>query len=184
MTDHSLFEYYNLMTQNKMNIIYMGPMWTDGIGELGFTLKRFLEIEDIPYITSQAVFSVFVEQMNNIVYYSVDKESQHNNKIASKGIFTLSTHDKKYLIQAGNKMNKKSIALIKERIDLLNTMNKEELRKYYRERMLTKDENSESRGAGLGLIEIAKRTSEPIQYNFVDIDENVSFFSMSVTISY
>lgn len=56
------------------------------------------------------------------------------------------------------------------------------MRKYYKERIKAENDNPESRGAGLGLIEIAKRASSKIEYSFTDMDETSSFFTMYVTI--
>jgi hypothetical protein len=41
---------------------------------------------------------------------------------------------------------------------------------------------SASKGANLGLIEIARRASAPIQYDFMEIDDQSSFYCMKVFI--
>ena len=38
------------------------------------------------------------------------------------------------------------------------------------------------RGAGLGFIEMAKKSSEPIEYVFQNIDNTHSFFTIRITI--
>ncbi|MCH8330800.1 MAG: hypothetical protein IH946_05385 [Bacteroidetes bacterium] len=56
-----------------------------------------------------------------------------------------------------------------------------ELNDLYRN-ILKHGEISESGGAGLGLIEIARKSGQHIEFNFDEVDENVSYFSLQVTV--
>jgi hypothetical protein len=75
-----------------------------------------------------------------------------------------------------------SIGLLKDRIDFLNTLDKKELRQFYKEQMKHEDNNPESRGAGLGLTEIARRAASKIEYEFTPYGEGLSYFTMYVAI--
>ncbi len=181
-----LVEYYKMVKKYNINIIYSGPLWADGIEGIATTLKKRLEIDDLPLSASQSVFSVFVEQMNNMLMYSAEKEVYNGpaekQLDAARGLFILGSQDKTYFIQSGNVMKNEGVTLIKERIDHLNKLDKVELRKYYKEQLRNENTNPESKGAGLGLIEIARRASSKIDYSFTPFDEGNVFFSMYVTI--
>lgn len=180
-----LLSYYRLLQESNINIIYSGPIWSDGIEGIGGTLRKCLEFEALPLSASQAVFSVFVEQMNNILMYSTDREEAGENDKAvgaSKGVFILGSKDRSYFLQSGNVMKNEHVELIRSRIDHLNTLDKTALRKFYKEQMRAENDNPESRGAGLGLIEIARRASSQIEYTFTPLDDGLTFFSMFVTI--
>lgn len=183
----NMLEYYNLIRQNEISIIYNGPIWGEGVEGIAETLRKRLEIEELPTSISQSVFSVFVEQMQNILNYSADKETFHSESKGKEfevatGIFILGVQDKKYYIQCGNKVKNNQIDLIKERIDYLNTLDRQGLRKFYKERLRAENDNPESKGAGIGLIEIAKRASSNMEYDFTLMEEGYSFFSLYVTI--
>jgi len=187
-----------MLNDKKITLIYSGPLWSEGIGGIAGTLKKKLEFDKMPINTSQEVFSVFVEQMNNMLMYSAEKEifnvSEEDSTESPKGTFVLGTvndtgdknipdkENKKYFIQTGNVMRNSSVELVKKRIDHLNMMDKTELRKYFKEQMRLEDDNPESRGAGLGFIEIARRISSKIEYDFDPYDDERSFFSLYVTI--
>lgn len=181
-----MMEYYNLFKKNNLNIIYSGPIWADGVEGIAGTLRKRLEFDELPLSASQAVFSVFVEQMNNMLMYSAEKESFHacgdRPLDVSKGVFILGTQGKTYFLQSGNVMKDENVGLVKERIDYLNTLDKVGLRKYYKEQMKQENKNPDSKGAGLGLIEIARRASSKIEYTFTPLEEGTTFFSMYVTI--
>lgn len=124
--------------------------------------------------------------MNNVLMYSSEKRRfivPNDGMVdASQGIFILSCQEKKYFLQSGNVIEDSSIMGISERIDHLNTLDKAELKRFYKERMRSQNPNPESRGAGLGLIEIARRASSKIEYSFSPYGEGASFFTMSVMV--
>jgi hypothetical protein len=188
-----LHNWHKELDDKNITLIYSGPLWPEGVGCLAGTLKKHLEHDEIPVRTSHEVFSVFVEQMNNMLMYSVEKaqfKADGEIKIEfPKGTFVLGTvngSDKKnktFFLQTGNVIKNQSIELVKNRIDYLNTLDKNELRNYYKEQMKINDDNPESKGAGLGFIEIARRISSKIEYSFMPYrEEGLSFFTLSVTI--
>lgn len=182
-----MLAYYNMIKNHNISIIYNGPIWADGVEGIGHTLRKRLEFDELPLVTSQSIFSVFVEQMNNMVHYSADKqqfvsESAGKDFDVATGVFLLGQIDKQYFIQCGNKMKNEQTQLIKERIDYLNSLDKIELRKYYKERIKAEDDNKESKGAGIGLIEIAKRASSKMEYSFTPLEDGYSFFTLYVTV--
>lgn len=181
-----MLEYYNMLMGKNISIIYSGPIWADGVEGIGQTLKQRLAFDELPLSSSKAVFSVFVEQMNNMLMYSAEKEqfraSEDKLMDISKGVFVLGAKDKTYFVQTGNVIKAESVELIKSRIAHLNTLDKAGLRKYYKEQIKNENTNPESKGAGIGLIEIARRASSPIEYDFKPYGVGLTFFTMFVTI--
>jgi hypothetical protein len=170
----------------NMDIIYSGPLWANGIEAVGKMLRTRLELDEIPLSASQLVFSVFVEQMNNMLMYAEDYkpegEERERADFPHKGMFVFGVKDNIYSLQTGNLMRSDRTSLIKDRIDILNTLATKGLRKYYMQTMRSEDDNIDSKGAGLGLIEIAKCANAPIEYEFIPVSEDLTFFSMLVTI--
>ena len=68
---------------------------------------------------------------------------------------------------------------MKEKIEIVNSMNKDQLKEYYQQQ-LRKDRPENSKGAGVGLIDIARKTDYPLNYNFIPIDEKYSFYTMTI----
>jgi hypothetical protein len=60
-------------------------------------------------------------------------------------------------------------------------MNKDELRDYKREQR-SLPQGVRSKGAGIGLIQAALTSGNPLQIDSMAVDEQFTFFSLSVTI--
>jgi len=182
----NILEYSKLLAKHNISMIYSGPLWAEGIDGMAEFLQKRLDMDAVPLNASQAVFSVFVEQINNMLMYSAEKEKHErpeaNPAETSSGIFILGTCDKSYYVQTGNVIKDSSVGLLKERIDFLNTLDKKELRQFYKEQMKTENNNPESKGAGLGLTEIARRAASKIEYEFIPYGEGLSYFTMYVTV--
>ena len=181
----NVFEYSKMLTEHNISVIYSGPIWAGGIDGIAELLQRRLNFDDLPRSTSKSIFSVFVEQMHNMLMYSAEKEEFHTeNKItdASKGIFVLGRDDNTYFVKSGNVVTEYSAGILKERIDHLNTLDKQGLKQYFKERSRGENDNPESGGAGIGLIEIARRTTSKIDYSLTPYGEGLMYFTMSVAI--
>ena len=182
-----MLNYSNKIKNLDIKIMYSGPMWDDGVKGLTGMVKVKLEGDNIPGSAAKSVFSVFVEQVTNMLMYSAEKErfSQTDKEPVdiSTGMLLMGQKDKTYFTQTGNFIKNDSARLVKERIDHLNSLDKKQLRQYYREKMREENENPESKGGGLGLIEIAKRATAPISYTIEPVSEGFSYFSMYVEIS-
>lgn len=180
-------EYVDMLRKLKVNIIYSGPMWDDGIKGLAEMVKAHLVIEDLHSKAAKSIFSVFIEQVTNMIMYSAEKEHypqvHKDSEGLSKGVLVLGQRENVYFVQTRNAIKNRNVDLIKGRIDHLNSLDKTGLRQYYKEQMRGDNENPESKGAGLGLIEIARRATSPLKYAFEPAGEDVSYFTMYVEIA-
>ncbi len=125
------------------------------------------------------LFSVLTEQMQNIMSHSRDTIEKGTNIYESSGI-TLVGYDRnkeKYFVSSANVINLSDQSVIATKINKINTMDVEHLKQYYRELRRT-GTNTHARGAGLGFLEMAKKSSEPLKYHFREINEEQSFFEI------
>jgi hypothetical protein len=179
-------QYSKMLEENCIRIIYSGPIWANGIDGMAEMLLKRLEFDKMPFTASQAVFSIFVEQINNMMMYSAEKERKldpegETQEIAN-GIFILGVSEEVYFVQSGNVVTDANADILKKRIDYLNTLDKKELRHFYKQQMNTENDNPDSRGAGIGLIEIARRASGPIEYELEPCGEGRQYFTFYATV--
>jgi hypothetical protein len=114
--------------------------------------------------------------------YSQDRipENDFHSNI-SFGMILVGCKNDEYFIVGGNRVNLKQKIKIEDALKIISTMNPEELKKYYKEKRRS-NPDAESKGAGLGLIEMAKRSSKPIEYNFETIDDDNFYFTIKTII--
>ncbi|MDM8568683.1 SiaB family protein kinase, partial [Thiotrichales bacterium HSG1] len=84
-------------------------------------------------------------------------------------------------VSCGNMVHNEAVDSIRKQLTRLQVMNKDELKRYYRERR-REDIPKDSKGAGLGFIELARKSVKPIEFEVQKIDDNYSFFSLKTTI--
>ena len=183
--EFNVLEYNKMLAEHNISVIYSGPIWAGGIDGIAELLQRKLDIDNLPRSTSKSIFAVFVEQMHNMLMYSAEKEhfqTESEQTDVSKGIFMLGKKSETYFIKSGNVVTEYSADILKKRIDHLNNLDKQELKKYFKEKTRAENDNSESKGAGIGLIEIARRATSKICCNFTPHGEGLIYFSMSVEI--
>lgn len=150
---------------------------------LGDTLRQKMTLDDTDITTIKKVFSVFIEQAQNIIRYSAEKVLGNVGKSIelSSGMVTIGTEQGRFFIVCANTILEEDVPRLKQRLELLQKMDKDEIKAYYKEQLReAPDENS--RGATIGLIEIARRASEPIQFDFERIDAEKFFFCLKVSI--
>ena len=68
------------------------------------------------------------------------------------------------------------------RLKEINMMTQEQLKEYYK-KVLANGEMSAKGGGGLGMIDIARKTGEKLNFAFMPIDDKYSFFSLNIKIS-
>jgi len=178
-------EHANKLKDLSINISYSGPMWDDGVKGIAKMVRTSLSHDDLSAKASKVIFSVFVEQVTNMLMYSAEKELYENDEKEeiSVGMLVLGHKENTYFIQTGNAVKSSAVDLIQSKISHLNTLDKQGLRQYYKEVMRSGDDNPESLGAGLGLIEIARRATAPIGYKFEPMEDGLSYFTMYVEIA-
>jgi len=128
------------------------------------------------------MFSIAIEQLQNIMSYSKDKDMTGINKYISPGVLIIGI-DKdlnKYYVHSSNEMEANDKDKVSQKIDHINSLERSELRKYLREKLRSAEDKHE-RGAGVGFIEMAKRSSEKLKYYFEEIDGK-TFFHISAYI--
>lgn len=150
---------------------------------LGDALRHKMALEDTDLTTIKKVFSVFVEQAQNIIRYSAEKvtAADGRNIELSSGMVTIGTEGGRFFIVCANTILEEDVARLRTRLETLRNMGKDEIKAYYKNQLREAPEE-DSRGATIGLIEIARRASEPLEFDFQPLDEEHVFFCLKVII--
>ena len=89
----------------------------------------------------------------------------------------------KYKISTGNFITQDKVDVLKNKIDKINSMGKEELKDMYKF-ILNHQRLSEKGGGGLGLVDIARKTGNKLEYTFEKYSDAYYFFNLDVFIDF
>ena len=169
-----LFEGYNLI------FCYNGYLSQEIIVSVSSMIKDKLTTDETKTGISQKVLYMFVEQAQNITRYSAD-QLPHEDGAISYGSVAIGTQGGKYYIMCGNRIESEKTPSLREKLEELVKMNPEELKLLFKERMRSDPEEG-SKGASVGFIEMARKSSEPIEFDFVPDGEGFDYFVLKVVI--
>jgi uncharacterized protein DUF6272 len=184
-----LMDLRSMLHSQGVIFAYSGYVTEPVLSGVGEALKQKLTIDDADTKTLRSVFAIFVEQMQNMIRYSAEKAHQETppqseagalNEIRY-GILTIGREGEDYVVCAGNLILQADVERLSERLSRIRDMNKDELKALYKEK-LRADPEQGSKGAGLGFMEIARRATRPIEFDFAEIDGDHSFFALKATI--
>jgi hypothetical protein len=189
MLARELFNLRSQLRESGIVFAYCGYVTEPVLTGVGDALKQKLVLEDMDTKTARSIFAVFVEQMQNIIHYSAEKGQHAASSESAKGgpqelrygIMTISRNGGGYIVKAGNLVEKNDIERLSSKLDHIRRADKEELKAMYKERLHSEPSDG-SKGAGIGFIEIARRVSRPITFDFIEADERFAFFALEAEI--
>ena len=181
--------YFNLLqlkeTLEEANILicFNGPFSQSIIEELGNAVRRYLNNDEMESALLMDVFAVYIEQTQNIRNYARYRVALGDPHPAYEmATILIGRDDERYVVASGNTVHVDDAETLVARIDQLNGLDRQGLRARFKEQLRKPVSGESGRGAGLGLIEIARKTSAPIQHKIHPISEQHVFFQMIAAI--
>ena len=129
-------------------------------------------------IIKRKVFHVMVEMLQNVTRHS----AYLNEEGTGNGIFVIGERKDYYYVITGNIVKSGIVRELEDVIETLNMLDKNALNELHKQQMKS-GELSVKGGAGLGLIDIIRKTGEKFAYQFLRLDENYHFFVLKATVN-
>jgi hypothetical protein len=169
------------MKDHEISLVYEGAITHQITKAFTSLTEQNMEQQMEASSTQKKVFHVMVECLQNVSKHSdfLDDEEPSTD---GKGIFMVSKGEEEYLITTGNVLVKSKVAGITEILEQINSLDKDGLKALYKQQ-IKEGRLSNKGGAGLGFIDIAKKTGNKLHYNFLSINDDFSFFVLTSRIS-
>jgi hypothetical protein len=182
--NHKLLELQMLLRENGLLITFSGKFTQSIIEELGEAVKKYLETEERPQNAIFNLFSIFIEQTQNIKNYCSSKQgADYSDRISDSCIVTIGkTETGGNYVCSGNQIQNSDISKLVQVLEEINKLDKEELKKMYKNKRKQEVTSMEGPGAGLGLIDIARKVRQPLEYSFTEVDSQFSFFTLKAIV--
>ncbi len=174
------FALRELFNRSRILLCFNGPISRSLIEEIGNALKNYLQADNALPAAAMDVFGVYIEMTQNIRHYAM---AQGYDDLASSATVVVARDgDGRYLVQAGNLVEPADGEALLRRVNELAALDKSELKAAYKAQLRQpRDENARS-GAGLGLIDVARKAALPLSTSLAPVNEGRAFFSLRAVI--
>lgn len=180
---HSL--HWRILCQwaGKRNVIlyYEGYFSQTIIAAVAEALKMRIEHVGAAGLTRRKLFSAFIEMTQNIIHYSVDAYTQNDSPYfineVRHGSICISTDADRYYLHCVNPVHTSIAGQLRTKLEHLHSLTIDDIKREYKQ-TLRSETLPDSKGAGLGLLTMARDASEPLEFEFIPIQdsENVLFY--------
>ena len=168
----------------KRNVIlaFKGVMTSELLTSILQIMETKMDnLSEAPKIRKK-VFNVLVECLQNLYHHIDIEELEKGNKEENSSLFMIARSDKMYTITTGNYMKNNEVENLDEKLKLINSMDPSELKAYYK-KVLSHGSMSDKGTAGLGMIDIARKSGKELKFDFHKVNEELTFFNLSVRIA-
>jgi hypothetical protein len=175
-----VYDFYLRMKKSNISLAYEGEITHQITKAFTALAESSMQREQDNTSVQKKVFHVMVECLQNISKHA-EREFDYYASKDGRGIFLISKDEKEYNITTGNIIKNDKVESLRNFLEKINSMTKEELTALYKQQ-IREGRLSPKGGAGLGFIDIARKTGQKLIYSFLRIDEENSFFVLTSTV--
>ena len=177
-----VYQIHTNIVNNRIMLVYEGEVNQDITKAFTTRAQKNLDEDTQTSLPlKKRVYHVMVECLQNTSRHSYNIDSGEP-ETPGTGILMVSKSDHGIFVITGNPVANTKIEDLTGMLTKVNGMNDEEIKAYYKQKML-ESRISEKGGAGLGFIDIVKKTGNKIDFHFQKINDLTSFFIVKTLIN-
>lgn len=166
--------------QQQIMLCFNGPISRSLIEEIGNALRNYLQGQPTPPSSAMDVFAVYIEMTQNIRHYA--KAQGYSDEQATATIAVARDEAGRYLVSAGNLVEMADGRRLVEMVNELAHLDAGELKRAYKQQLRRPRDEQAISGAGLGLLDMARKSSKPLDPVLQALPSGQGFFSLTATI--
>jgi hypothetical protein len=155
----------NKLLNEHLMFAYRGQVTGDNSVALLTLLEKEMELSAFSLLGRKRLFMFVLENLQNITRHG----SATGDEVTSLVVYT-KTNDG-YNVSTGNALKTKEVKGLRENLEKINNLDPDKIREVYRA-MLQDSNIGHKGGAGLGLIEMARKTGNKLEYDFFPVDKS------------
>lgn len=176
----NVYEYFKKMQDEKVILYFKGEITNNLLTSILQLVDDRLERKSEDLKIKKKVFSILLECLQNIYNYQQTHEF-NSESLQSATLMIKKTQDAYYII-TGNYIESEIVESLRERLIKVNSLSTDELKDFYKEVLSRQRMETINGGAGLGLIDMARKSGEKIDYSFDSINDKHCFYSLQVKV--
>ncbi len=178
----NLAEYYSNLSKGDVVLAYKGSITSDLINDILEGVEKRLEDADEDGKLRKKIYNVLVESLQNLFHHIETVHEGIEEPLDPKfGVLVVVKDGDLYKVTTGNFINAKRIKFLKEKIDKINSLSKDELKDMYKF-ILNHQRLSAKGGGGLGLVDIARKSGNKLEYDFYQYNDDYYFFNLTISV--
>jgi hypothetical protein len=174
-----IYDLHRTMMSQKLILVYQGDFTQETTKSILAMAERNIDSSGEDSSIKRKVFNVMVESLQNIVKHSDELIDGEVHSHAA--IFLIGREATRYTIMSGNPIRRANIPALKEKLDLINGLDKDGLKELYKD-IIKNTTISEKGGAGLGFVDMARKSGEKLEFVFPEMNQDYSFFCLKVNV--
>ena len=175
-----IYDLHRTMMSQNLILVYQGDFTQESTKYILAMAERNLDSSGEESSIKRKVFNVMVEALQNIVKHSDELVDGQIRSHAA--IFIIGKEKNRYSIMSGNPIRKSNIDRLKQALEHINGLDKDGLKELYKE-IIKNTTISEKGGAGLGFVDMARKSGDKIEYSFPELNAEYSFFCLKVNVA-
>lgn len=145
-------------------------------------VKEKMDREGCDYLLANRVYHIMIECFQNILRHSNDPITGDFYDGDIRGFLSVGSNGTDYFVTTGNFIYGENLKNLSEKIEMVNSLDREGVKKLYKD-TLKENRLNDRGGAGLGFIDMRKRTNNLIHYKSKKINDKTHFVVLFVTVS-
>jgi hypothetical protein len=163
------------MMKEHLLFVYRGDITDRNSLPLLTLLENEMKDDSFGFVGRKRLFMFVLESLQNMAKHG---DHLHHGDMS---LVTYSKTESGYTITTGNTIAADHVSNLKSRLEYVNKVDIKEIKNLYKQ-ILDTAEFSKKGGAGLGLFEMAIKTGNKLDYDFIPVDKDFYYFILSKTV--
>jgi len=177
MEINSTYKFFQDLRDDSLCFIYQGAFYNTITAMIIDLLENSIDESSGFSNLRNKISFLTIETFQNIIRHGDNPIIENQPK--SRGLFLTRNIGDFYYITSANLIENENIPSLEAKLTRINTLDKDEL-KTQRVDILTNSDLSQKGGAGLGLIEMARKSGQKLDYYFEKLSEIYSLFYLQL----
>ncbi len=173
-----IYDLHRTMMSRSLILAYQGDVSQETTKSILAMAERSLEASQGDVAFKKKVFNVVVESLQNIV-----RHNERPPKGVHPAIFLIGREENGYAVMSGNPVSKKKVPYLKSALDRVNSLDHDGLKDLYKN-VIQDTTISDKGGAGLGFIDMARKSGEKLSFDFPEMSPSYCFFCLKINVSH
>ena len=175
-----VYERYSNLRVKDISVVFEGQITHQVMKALtGLVEEQLDDVEDDRVM--RRVYHVMVESLQNINRHA-ESYDYRGHPYPGVGLVLVAKNHERFQVTTGNIIENGHAEEISLFLGKLNNLDSDSLDDLYKQQM-REGILSPKGGAGLGFIDIRRKTGNPLDFSFVKIDDETTFFIFTSTIA-